>query len=208
VKFYTSDLHLNHVRIREFEPSRLILGDTLEKMNESIILRYNEVVRPDDDVYIIGDFAFGDKALIPGLVSRLMGRKHLIVGNHDFHKPGRIRPQLLAAGFESISEKLWITDGGKRLFLCHIPQLDGWQEADLHLCGHVHSSFDRAKYVAHDQRQTKETGFPGHFEPLAWGPVVNVGVDVSDFRPLTLEQLLARPHQVGKSHRLETSEYV
>jgi hypothetical protein len=57
-KFYTSDTHFGH---------RLMIGDTLarprpwastDEMDEALIANWNAVVRPDDIVYHLGDFAF------------------------------------------------------------------------------------------------------------------------------------------------------
>jgi len=195
-KYYTSDTHYNHQRIQEFEPSRLLLGPDIPSMNEALIRIYNEVVRPDDEVYFIGDVAMGNRDLAPAIVRRLMGHKHLILGNHDYKKPGKIYPQLLEPGlFESVQDSLVIQDGDKTLFLCHIPQFEGWH-AHYHLAGHVHSSWDRAAIV-----QTPAQG-AGHFRADPTGVVVNVGVDATPgFCPMTLEQLLARPHVVGRPHR-------
>lgn len=43
-------------------------------------------VGQDDDLWIIGDFAFTGEMARPGIEARfasLPGRKHLVVGNHD-----------------------------------------------------------------------------------------------------------------------------
>lgn len=198
-KYYTSDLHFNHVNIIKPEYTRR--GETwktVPEMNEGLIQRYNEVVRPDDEVYIIGDFAMGDRNEVPGLVRRLMGHKHLILGNHDYKKHGVVHPKILEAGFESVFEEAWVQDGDYKLYLCHEPKAppDGCQYS---LVGHVHESFSRASF---DPNYKDPTGLMGRFDPDPTGNIVNVGVDVSDYRPLTLNGLLARPFYVGKRHRI------
>lgn len=50
-------------------------------MNESIIDRWNKVVRPQDHVYCLGDIAMRRREL--EIVKRLNGHKRLIFGNHD-----------------------------------------------------------------------------------------------------------------------------
>lgn len=57
-------------------------------MREKMILRWNNVVSQDDIVYVLGDFSLtSDKEKITMLVSRLNGRKVLVMGNHDTKKP-------------------------------------------------------------------------------------------------------------------------
>lgn len=195
-KYYTSDLHFNHVNILRPDYSNRPWPD-IEAMNAGIINNINARIGPEDDLYIIGDFAMGDKDKIPELVRRIMGRKHLVLGNHDYAKPNKIRPQILAADFTSVQETLELEDGCVKLFLAHIPQKDGWNGAHYQLCGHVHNSFTRASWI--DDKTEPEQG---HFDADPDGKIINVGVDVSDFHPLTFLELIARPHVVGPRHRI------
>ena len=55
--WFTADLHLAHKNIinlcnRPFK--------SVEEMDETIINNWNSVVRENDDVYVVGDFAFRD----------------------------------------------------------------------------------------------------------------------------------------------------
>src|SRR4029077_2980115 len=186
MKIYTSDLHMGHKNIIDYCDRPFRTADDqcdIQDMNESLIRWYNEIVGPDDDVYIIGDFCMGDKNQIPNLARRLTGRKHLILGNHDYVKPGKVRPQILEAGFVSVTEELEVIDGGRKLMLRHKP-FEPPQGYDYALCGHVHTSFTRASFVK------PYTGTP-YWEPDPDGKTVNVGVDVSGYRPMTLDHLLA-----------------
>ncbi len=189
--YFTADTHFNHVRILEYCPRPWTF---VEDMNEGLIKSFNAVVSPEDTVYILGDFAMGDKDKIPYLASRLNGKKILILGNHDYSKPGQPRKQLLNAGFEAIVERMMLEDSGKKLFLHHepLPQSE-WGGADLHLSGHVHDCYTRASHI------------PGqNIKPDPEGLILNVGVDVCGYKPMTLEQLLARPFTSKGDHRLET----
>src|SRR5690349_12429086 len=82
MRFFTSDLHISHRRICEFEPESRPFKD-VSHMNETIVERWNEVVRPDDTVFVLGDVALGPVEEWDNVLSRLSGHKHLIVGNHD-----------------------------------------------------------------------------------------------------------------------------
>lgn len=54
--FFTSDNHFSHTAIVGYceRPFR-----DVEEMNEEMVRRWNEVVRPTDHVYHLGDFALG-----------------------------------------------------------------------------------------------------------------------------------------------------
>lgn len=202
MKFYTSDLHFNHVNILNPEYTRRSQRwATLYEMNEGIIAAYNAIVGEDDEVYVIGDVAMGVRTLAPALITRLRGRKHLVYGNHDMKKH-EVAPHLTGllgrpGGFESIQESLVVHDEKYRLFLAHIPQSSWKPGCHFHLCGHVHESFTRASWV-----EDKTLPEQGMFVADPTGLVVNVGIDVSDYKPCSLEQLLARPHYEGKRHRI------
>lgn len=79
-QFLTSDLHIGHVNIIEYcnRPYK-----DVSEMNADLVERWNSVVAPDDEVFIIGDLAMGklDDSLV--YVGLLNGTKHLVPGNHD-----------------------------------------------------------------------------------------------------------------------------
>jgi calcineurin-like phosphoesterase family protein len=79
-----SDTHIGHKNILEFEPSRLaqmsIDGYEAENHDAWIIYRWNLVVKPEDTILHIGDFAF---KYIAETIEKLNGHIILILGNHD-----------------------------------------------------------------------------------------------------------------------------
>lgn len=82
--YLLSDPHINHRKMVEpdengetYRPFK-----TLEEMNETIIANINLVVRPTDTLYLMGDIVF-QKAISEELLSRINGKKRLILGNHD-----------------------------------------------------------------------------------------------------------------------------
>jgi calcineurin-like phosphoesterase family protein len=79
-QFLTSDLHLGHVNIIEYcnRPYK-----DVPEMNADLVERWNSMVSPEDEVFIIGDLAMGrlDDSLV--YVGLLNGTKHLVPGNHD-----------------------------------------------------------------------------------------------------------------------------
>ncbi len=78
--WFTSDTHFGHTNILQFEPYHRPF-ETIKEMNEYLIHRWNDCVRPDDTIYHLGDFCFGKHNL--ALASRLQGKKRLVLGNHD-----------------------------------------------------------------------------------------------------------------------------
>ncbi len=178
--YFISDEHYNHVNIIKY-CSRPFL--TIEEMNETIINNHNEVVKPNDIIYHLGDFCMqSDK--VQSILSQLNGQHHLIPGNHDgchsVHKRNakNIRAYL-NMGFLSINEQMTINlPPLGEVFLCHLPQAEYVNEryheqrpinsgtAKYQFCGHVHDAW-----------KTK-------------GNMINVGVDQWNFYPITVEQIV------------------
>jgi hypothetical protein len=80
--YFTSDCHLFHPRIIEYEPFTRHFGSVIE-MNEVIISNWNSVVKPEDEVYVLGDFIMGDIKNVASTLARLNGKITLVRGNHD-----------------------------------------------------------------------------------------------------------------------------
>lgn len=74
--------------------------DNIEKMNETLISNWNKVVKRDDRVFMLGDFALCGKDKIIEIGQKLNGRKILILGNHD----GASLSTYYNAGFEMVSK--------------------------------------------------------------------------------------------------------
>ena len=134
---YIADLHFDSESIIAYDNRPF---NSVEEMNETLIANWNRVVAPDDLTWILGDFCTGSKACWENHLSRLNGKKALIVGNHD-------DPDAAAAlrdAFEDVAEYREILDGDRHVVLCHYPILAfhdhyfGW----YHLYGHVHSAYE------------------------------------------------------------------
>lgn len=116
--------------------------DTLEDMNSCIIGKINEYVNFDDELYIVGDFAFGDRSKIPVLRNRIIcGKVHLIIGNHDYVDK---YPQYYCV-FDSIKHYHEIRYNKLLFCLFHYP-LGSWNEIGkgaINTFGHCHSNYQR-----------------------------------------------------------------
>lgn len=172
-KFYISDTHFGHARILELSkrPFR-----SIQEHDEVIVKRWNDVVRPDDWVYHLGDFALGIDAnshRVEALFKQLNGEKFLVIGNHDVDENGELNMNLARLTWAAKpTHMLTVNDGGQRVQLCHFA-LRTWR-ADWHFYGHSHGNLP-----AFEQSR-------------------DVGVDVPDvaFQPRTFAEL-TRQHGVN-----------
>jgi calcineurin-like phosphoesterase family protein len=86
--FLVSDTHFSHLGVCRFLRSdgitKLRPWDSAEEMDEEMVRRWNDRVRPNDKVYHLGDVVMKRKDL--SIMSRLNGDKVLIRGNHDIYK--------------------------------------------------------------------------------------------------------------------------
>lgn len=79
-RWLTADLHLGHGNIIEYTGRPY--GGVIE-MNNDLVRRYNEVVAPGDEVWIVGDLALGKLDFSLRWVGEMNGTKYLVPGNHD-----------------------------------------------------------------------------------------------------------------------------
>lgn len=165
---FTSDLHFGHENVVKHRP----MFSNVDEMDEAMIQNWNKKVHRDDEVYILGDFAFRSKKNVHYYLSRLKGKKHLIVGNHDSKWMKELEEFSLY--FESVSEMKTIQIGGKKLILCHFPLLE-WSGVDYMVHGHIHANNNYDTYL-----------FIKENRPRA----LNCGVDINHFEPVTLDELI------------------
>lgn len=165
MKFYTADLHLDHENMIGYcdRPFR-----DVTEMNEALIRNINETISDDDDLYILGDFTLRTKrSVVTGFVNSLRGRVHLVVGNHDYFADAAWAKD----AFASVDWYKEIHDKGKKVILSHYPiyAWHGKNKGAYHLFGHVHKQL---------------------YPYYTWTNAFNVGVDVQNYKPVTLAQLI------------------
>ncbi len=130
--FLTADTHFGHQGVCEFvreDGSPLRPWNNSEEMDEELVKRWNETVRPNDKVYHLGDVTISKKALIT--LGRLNGTKILIKGNHDVHKLSNYIPYFKDIRAYHVMDKI---------IMSHIPvhpDSKGRFIANIH--GHLHS---------------------------------------------------------------------
>ena len=175
--WFTADQHFGHVNIIEYTSRPFT--DT-NAMNEAMIERWNDSIRTDDTVWVLGDVALGRIAHSLPIVRRLNGRKLLLAGNHDRcwagHGPSAEAwiERYLEAGFAEIHQGvLHIPIGRHRVLACHFPYHGDSQEVDRFV---DRRPVDRGEWLLH-----------GHVHER-WrqsGRMINVGVDGWALRPVS-----------------------
>lgn len=158
--YFTADTHFDDPRILRIDrrPYR-----NLTLHDEALISEWNRVVRPEDELWHLGDFARGTDESKDALLSRLHGHKHLIIGNNDDAATiGNPR-------WASVQTYVEIVVDDTRLVLCHYAfrTWNGMGKGSINLHGHSHG---RLKTM------------PRQYD---------VGVDQFRFRPVSLVEILA-----------------
>jgi calcineurin-like phosphoesterase family protein len=179
--FFTSDTHFDDpYAIQYFQrPFK-----SIDEMNEVMVERWNSAVTEHDTVYHVGDFTLDDIHHFTKWANRLNGTIKILPGSHDHpwlkdfvasEKIQVIAP-LVSVQFPEIT-------GGENpqvIVLCHYSMQvwDRSNQGSWHLFGHSHG---------------KLKGIGLSFD---------VGVDCTEFSPLSLEQVASKmTHQVHHSTR-------
>lgn len=126
--WFYADSHLRHTNIIKYCNRPF---SSVQEMDEELIHRWNLLVKPNDVVYHLGDFSFGNTRYYR---DRLNGKIHLIKGNHD--------KKVDKSCFESVRDMAVIELDGEHIVLCHYPltEWEGFYRGYYHLHGHCHGT--------------------------------------------------------------------
>lgn len=185
--FITSDHHFWHNNVIRYCQRPFA---TVEEMNEKMVIAWNNVVPHNAIVYHLGDFSMAFRA-VETFTKRLNGLKILVAGNHDFCHPAHKKSKT------EENQKIWVQKyidngwagvlfsevmeipGVATVNVNHMPYLENFGEQDIRhakhrpkddgrwlLCGHVHEKWAQR------------------------GKMINVGVDVRNFEPITFAKIV------------------
>lgn len=138
--FLTSDWHFGHDREFIWGPRGF---NSIGEHDAEIIARHNSLVKPDDDVYVLGDLMLGDNEHGLRCINRMNGRLHIIIGNHDTEK----RKGLYIERLDNLVQIQYATMfkwNGYHFYCSHYPSYTGNLEREslkqmtLDLFGHTH----------------------------------------------------------------------
>ena len=180
--FFISDTHWYHNNIirlceRPFE--------SIAEMNEVLVNNWNNIVRPGDIVYHVGDFINPRGTRANKFLDRLNGTVFLAQGNHDSKKALYRFPQW--------APRYYLNVGDYKFLLQHYPEYpDGLKdqytedrrlfvdkrdyEVDFILSGHIHNN--------HFDRNDKKVG------RLWTGRSLNLSVEVHNYCPIPLDTVI------------------
>jgi calcineurin-like phosphoesterase family protein len=192
MKYYIGDTHFDHANIIKYCTRPFT---NVQEMNAQMLANIQAIDTPTNALIHVGDVAFGAErwlSRVPPLASR--ANNILVAGNHD-----RIRRhgKLYSSWFDLVigSEDGWKdqfiviqdTAFGRayRVMLSHAPQVN-MHGCDFNIHGHTHNN---------------RHGYDN--SPLH----LNVSVELTDYKPVTLEQLLIEQSlpRLGQIHELRAS---
>lgn len=157
MNYYTADIHFGddaivHCCNRPF--------NTVEQHDREIIKKFNSILKPEDELYVIGDLSMSkDFDYLKNCVESINCRKHLILGNHDNLKPF----EYVDIGFQTVHTALVLHH--LNVILVHDPAVATINRSKFFICGHIHDLFKIIKNV------------------------LNVGVDIWEYKPVSHEQV-------------------
>ena len=195
MRYYIADLHFCHDTLNHRMDRRGF--ESGEAMNEYMIRQWNSRVRRGDEVVILGDFCLSrDVAEVNALLGRLMGKKYLIIGNHDRYLENKFFDRSAFKWIENYKE---LNDNKRKVILSHYPIMcyngqyrrNGEGEPKVYmLYGHVHNTFDEyivnehmkqvGKYKRTVRESSEQVGIPCQ--------MINCFCMFSDYVPLTLDE--------------------
>jgi calcineurin-like phosphoesterase family protein len=168
----TSDTHFGHLGVCRFlrndGVTKLRPWDSPEEMDEEMVQRWNDRVRPNDKVYHLGDVVINRRAL--STLSRLNGDLVLIKGNHDI-----FRLEEYTRYFRDI-RSYHVMNG---LILSHIPlHAESLGRFGTNIHGHLHANRVMNNGVIDVRYQ-------------------NVCVENTDFAPILFDDVMKRIREEG-----------
>lgn len=187
--WFTSDMHFGHKNICELAGRPF---GSVEEMNAALIERWCERVAGTDEVFVLGDAGLGPWREVAPILAGLPGVKILLPGNHDQcwygHKRHtrwveRFREEAGFATILNMRQSYVALPGFGTVDLAHFPYRGDGPDGESDLRYLDEWPNDRGRWLLH-----------GHVHERwkVWGEarMVNVGVDVWDFAPVSEDDLV------------------
>lgn len=135
-KYITADTHFGHKNILKYCNRPFT---TIEEMDDTIIDNWNSIVTPQDIVYHVGDFAFGDIITIGKYIKKLNGNIIFIEGNHD-----RQLAQYLKRTGQKLHKNLIVKAYDEIFYLAHYAHRVWYNShyGTIHCFGHSHGQLE------------------------------------------------------------------
>lgn len=166
--FITADSHFDHTNIIKYCKRPF---EDVNQMNQTMVARWNDVVGRDDIVLHLGDLCFRGAQ---HWFDKLNGQVFLIAGNHD--KWLKDKPASERGGYK--------TRHGKPVF--RLPSIHGMVHHRVHvvLSHYAMRAWDRQHHGSYHFFGHSHGNLPNY------GRSMDVGVDVHNFAPVLLDDLI------------------
>jgi len=162
--FFTSDTHFAHANCIKYSKRPFA---SIDEMDDALIANINKVVKPNDRLFHLGDFAMRNVLLYR---QRIRCKNIVLIkGNHD--KDGEALTAAFSNVYDMLHLKIDLNGVPKTIVLCHYA-MKVWNKShygSYHLFGHSHG------------------GLPDDETELAF----DVGVDCHNYRPISLDEVIA-----------------
>lgn len=169
--WFTSDWHIGHDKDFCYASRGFY---SLEEMDTEILLRTNQVVAPDDELWILGDLAMSERYdEWDRVFSRLVCRNvKFLQGNHDTNNKMNLYERKYNFEYRGLAEVMKYSKK-KSFYLSHYPTIvsnyDDEGKFFWNLSGHTH---------------LEQKFYNGAFK------IYNVAVDAHDCYPVSIEQII------------------
>lgn len=148
----TSDLHLQHENVLDFEHRPFA---SIEEHDDVLLENLNRMADRNDRIILCGDFAWRAEE---SLIARIRCKNvFFIEGNHDKAKVGKM--------FKHACDTAVIKLGGHKCFFSHYPHCywPGSPDGGLHGYGHEHGAKEKILDSIWPQRRSMDVGVDNAF---------------------------------------------
>ena len=170
--YITSDFHFGHNKPFLYEPRGF---ETIWDHDRAIIKNWNKIIKPEDDVYILGDIMLNDNIHGIKCLVQLCGNIHIIRGNHDSEQ--RMELYKHCWNVVEVCEAKFLHYKKYHIFLSHFPTITSnfdykkpLKSRCLNICGHSHTK---------NKWQDVDKGYIYHAE-----------LDAHDMKPVLLDSII------------------
>ena len=170
--YLTSDTHFGHSKNFLYEPRGF---KNIYDHDNAIIKNWNEIVQPEDDVYLLGDVMLNDNDYGLSCLKQLKGQIHIIRGNHC--TDARIELYKTCPNVVEVCDAKWLKYKKQMFFLSHYPCLTDNHDTDkplsrriVNVCGHCHT---QDKWLDWDK-----------------GLIYHAEMDANGCKPISIDEIL------------------
>lgn len=197
-KFFISDTHFGHentcTKFKRDDGTPLRPFANAEEMDETMVERWNAVVKQHDIVYHLGDVVMNKKFL--PILDRLNGKKKLIMGNHDIFGTDEYKKYF----YEIAGYHVFVDD-----FVCsHVPLhpecISSRFKVNVH--GHLHANRimrpGMKQWIAKENRyagtviEHEVEVFKADYSPEIDPRYLSVCVEQTDYAPISIDEVKQR----------------